>query len=270
MARACLLPTHQQHIPRRWTAQKQQQQQLSRQRQRRAGDAVRTGTAPGPQRSAAETCCHHRCYHRQATNGGGGPGDEPPRVVAGQRGRQAGVKRGEIAVPRAGTGRVGRKGAHGRHAVQCLGLLTPTPHRQALRASPLGKILFSVLDRLFPVFKVRRLARRQPLAPHPPHLSRTAPPRHTTPRHATPRHTTPHHATPHHTTPRQEPNWFDVYDPPLTSEENLELPYFDGFDFVNRCACLCRLEVVCLCLCLCLLCLNRAFSFARFLSIGLL
>ena len=47
------------------------------------------------------------------------------------------------------------------------------------------------------------------------------------------------HATPHHTTPRQEPNWFDVYDPPLTSEENLELPYFDGFDFVNRCACLC-------------------------------
>ena len=54
---------------------------------------------------------------------------------------------------------------------------------KALRASPLGKILFSVLDRLFPVFK--------------------------------------------------EPNWFDVYDPPLTSEENLELPYFDGFDFVN-------------------------------------
>ena len=54
---------------------------------------------------------------------------------------------------------------------------------KALRASPLGKILFSVLDRLFPVFK--------------------------------------------------EPNWFDVYDPPLTSEENLKLPYFDGFDFVN-------------------------------------
>ena len=31
----------------------------------------------------------------------------------------------------------------------------------------------------------------------------------------------------------KEPNWFDVYDPPLSSEQNLELPYFDGFDFVN-------------------------------------
>lgn len=30
-----------------------------------------------------------------------------------------------------------------------------------------------------------------------------------------------------------EPNWFDVYDPPLSAEENLELPYFDGYDFVN-------------------------------------
>ena len=54
---------------------------------------------------------------------------------------------------------------------------------KALRATPLGKILFSVLDSLFPVFK--------------------------------------------------EPNWFDVYDPPLTVEENLEMPYFDGYDFVN-------------------------------------
>jgi hypothetical protein len=54
---------------------------------------------------------------------------------------------------------------------------------KALRASPFGKILFSVLDILFPVFK--------------------------------------------------EPNWFDVYDPPLSSTENLNLPYFDGYDFVN-------------------------------------
>lgn len=30
-----------------------------------------------------------------------------------------------------------------------------------------------------------------------------------------------------------EPNWFDVYDPPLTKSENMELPYFDGYDFVN-------------------------------------
>ena len=43
-----------------------------------------------------------------------------------------------------------------------------------LRESPFGKILFGVLDILFPVFS--------------------------------------------------EPNWFDVYDPPLTKEENLELP----------------------------------------------
>jgi hypothetical protein len=52
-----------------------------------------------------------------------------------------------------------------------------------IRASPFGKILFGVLDKLFPVFK--------------------------------------------------EPNWFDLYDRPLTADENLELPYFDGFDFVN-------------------------------------
>ena len=52
-----------------------------------------------------------------------------------------------------------------------------------LRESPFGKVLFGVLDTLFPVFK--------------------------------------------------EPNWFDVYDPPLTKEENMELPYFDGYDFVN-------------------------------------
>lgn len=31
----------------------------------------------------------------------------------------------------------------------------------------------------------------------------------------------------------KEPNWFDIYDPPLTAEENLALPYFDGYDFVN-------------------------------------
>ena len=54
---------------------------------------------------------------------------------------------------------------------------------KTLRRSPIGKVIFSVLDNLFPIFK--------------------------------------------------EPNWFDVYDPPLTNEENLELPYFDGFDFVN-------------------------------------
>jgi hypothetical protein len=54
---------------------------------------------------------------------------------------------------------------------------------KALRASPFGKILFGVLDNLFPVFK--------------------------------------------------EPNWFDVYDPPMTPEANMELPYFDGYDFVN-------------------------------------
>ena len=52
-----------------------------------------------------------------------------------------------------------------------------------LRESPFGKILFGVLDILFPVFS--------------------------------------------------EPNWFDVYDPPLSKEENLDLPYFDGYDFVN-------------------------------------
>jgi len=54
---------------------------------------------------------------------------------------------------------------------------------KALRSSPIGKIIFGVLDNLFPVFR--------------------------------------------------EPNWFDVYDPPLNNEENLELPYFDGFDFAN-------------------------------------
>lgn len=54
---------------------------------------------------------------------------------------------------------------------------------KALRNSPFGKVLFGVLDTLFPVFK--------------------------------------------------EPNWFDVYDPPLSPEENMELPYFDGYDFVN-------------------------------------
>ena len=52
-----------------------------------------------------------------------------------------------------------------------------------IRESPFGKVLFGVLDALFPVFK--------------------------------------------------EPNWFDVYDPPLSEAENLELPYFDGYDFVN-------------------------------------
>jgi len=30
-----------------------------------------------------------------------------------------------------------------------------------------------------------------------------------------------------------EPNWFDIYDPPLSKEKNMELPYFDGYDFVN-------------------------------------
>lgn len=30
-----------------------------------------------------------------------------------------------------------------------------------------------------------------------------------------------------------EPNWFDLYDPPLSPDENLALPYFDGYDFVN-------------------------------------
>jgi len=54
---------------------------------------------------------------------------------------------------------------------------------KALRKSPFGKVLFGVLDTLFPVFK--------------------------------------------------EPNWFDIYDPPLTPDENVELPYFDGYDFVN-------------------------------------
>lgn len=52
-----------------------------------------------------------------------------------------------------------------------------------MRATPIGKLLFGILDKVFPVFR--------------------------------------------------EPNWFDVYDPPLSSEQNLELPYFDGFDFVN-------------------------------------
>lgn len=54
---------------------------------------------------------------------------------------------------------------------------------KALRNSPIGKILFGVIDVLFPVFK--------------------------------------------------EPNWFDIYDPPLTAAENLDLPYFDGYDFAN-------------------------------------
>ena len=54
---------------------------------------------------------------------------------------------------------------------------------KALRQSIFGKILFPVLETLFPVFK--------------------------------------------------EPNWFDVYDPPLTAKENLDLPYFDGYDFAN-------------------------------------
>jgi hypothetical protein len=31
----------------------------------------------------------------------------------------------------------------------------------------------------------------------------------------------------------KEPNWFDVYDPPLKAQENLDLPFFDGYDFVN-------------------------------------
>ena len=26
---------------------------------------------------------------------------------------------------------------------------------------------------------------------------------------------------------------FDIYDPPLKKQENLDLPYFDGYDFVN-------------------------------------
>lgn len=26
---------------------------------------------------------------------------------------------------------------------------------------------------------------------------------------------------------------YDLYDPPVSAEENLELPYFDGYDFVN-------------------------------------
>jgi len=31
----------------------------------------------------------------------------------------------------------------------------------------------------------------------------------------------------------KEPNWFDAYDPPLSPEANMELPYFDGYDFAN-------------------------------------
>eukprot|EP01041_Mallomonas_annulata_P003880 gene3880-7749_t len=31
----------------------------------------------------------------------------------------------------------------------------------------------------------------------------------------------------------KEPNWFDAYDPPLSPEANMQLPYFDGYDFVN-------------------------------------
>lgn len=30
-----------------------------------------------------------------------------------------------------------------------------------------------------------------------------------------------------------EPNWYDVYDPPLSPEENMNLPYFDGYDIAN-------------------------------------
>lgn len=56
-------------------------------------------------------------------------------------------------------------------------------NEKALRSSPFGKVLFTILDALYPVFK--------------------------------------------------EPNWFDVYDPPLSAAENLDLPYFDGYDFVN-------------------------------------
>jgi hypothetical protein len=52
-----------------------------------------------------------------------------------------------------------------------------------LRESPFGKVLFGVLDVVFPVFK--------------------------------------------------EPNWFDLYDPPLSKQANMDLPYFDGYDFVN-------------------------------------
>lgn len=53
----------------------------------------------------------------------------------------------------------------------------------ALRSSLFGKLLFGVLDNVFPILK--------------------------------------------------EPNWYDIYDPPLTKEENMELPYFDGNDFIN-------------------------------------
>ncbi len=53
----------------------------------------------------------------------------------------------------------------------------------ALRSSLFGKVLFGVLDNVFPILK--------------------------------------------------EPNWYDIYDPPLTKEENMELPYFDGNDFIN-------------------------------------
>lgn len=31
----------------------------------------------------------------------------------------------------------------------------------------------------------------------------------------------------------KEPNWYDEYDPPISSNDNLQLPYFDGYDFVN-------------------------------------
>ena len=30
-----------------------------------------------------------------------------------------------------------------------------------------------------------------------------------------------------------ESNWYDIYDPAIPPEENLQLPYFDGYDFVN-------------------------------------
>jgi len=59
---------------------------------------------------------------------------------------------------------------------------------KALRNSPIGKILFGVIDVLFPVFK--------------------------------------------------EPNWFDVYDPPLTAAENLGKSFINLFIYFKHSLCL--------------------------------
>ena len=148
--------------------------------------------APLPLQKWSTSRCHHRVKCSAGPEGGAAPppsaspalgaGDEVEGVLQRKdseaRGRRERDRERQLAfLPKGGNAN------DSSDQVMFPELEQSGFDEKAIRASPLGGILFGILDVLFPVFK--------------------------------------------------EPNWFDVYDPPLSGKENMDLPYFDGYDFVN-------------------------------------